>query len=418
MSTRLVFLVVLLCGMFCCKPGFASDLMLVHARIYTSPTEKPIDDGTIVIHNGEIRAVGPSRTTKGPHLARLVTVLDCTGMTITAGLWNSHVHILTEEFLHADQKSSAQLTTALQDMLTRWGFTTVFDTASILTNTNVIRRRIASGEVLGPKILTVGDPFYPENGVPVYIQGFLKENHIQFPEDHSDAEAVARVDQQIRDGADGIKIFVGSIENDGVLLMPLDRAKAIVAEAHRLGRPVIAHPSNEQGVVLALDSGVDVLAHVALMGGPWSPPLVERMKAAHLALIPTLTLFDVEAKKARVSPEEDQQWIDLAVHQLKVYADAGGQILFGTDVGYTDHFDTAEEYTLMTRAGMTFPQILASLTTNPAERFGASGHTGRIAEHMDADLTVFDGDPATNITVFSKIHYTIRNGRIIYKGSR
>jgi imidazolonepropionase-like amidohydrolase len=134
-----------------------------------------------------------------------------------------------------------------------------------------------------------------------------------------------------------------------------------------------------------------------------------------MALIPTLTLFDVEAKKARVSPEEDQQWIDLALHQLKAYADAGGQILFRTDVGYTDHFDTAEEYTLMTRAGMTFPQILASLTTNPAELFGASGHTGRIAERMDADLTVLDGDPATDITVFSKVHYTIRNGRIIYK---
>jgi imidazolonepropionase-like amidohydrolase len=257
----------LICGMFFCKAGFASDLMLVHARIYTSPAEKPIDDGTVVIHNGQIRAVGPSSTTKGPRLARLVTVVNCTGMTITAGLWNSHVHIFTEELLHADQKSPAQLTSTLQAMFTRWGFTTVFDTASILTNTNVIRRRIASGEVVGPKILTVGDPFYPENGVPVYIQGFLKENHIRLPEDHSDAEAATRVRQQIRDGADGIKIFAGSIENDGVLLMPLGRAKAIVAEAHRLGRPVIAHPSNEQGVDLALESGVDVLAHVALMGG-------------------------------------------------------------------------------------------------------------------------------------------------------
>lgn len=408
---------VFLCGILSCKPGFASDLMLIHARIYTSPTEKPIEDGTIVIHDGEIRAVGPSNTTKGPHLARLVTVVDCTGMTIIAGLWNSHVHILTEDFLHADQKSPAQLTKALQAMLTKWGFTTVFDTASILTNTNVVRRRIASGEVLGPNILTVGDPFYPENGVPVYIQGFLKDHHIQLPEDHSDTEAVARVRQQIGDGADGIKIFAGSIENDGVLLMPLSRAKAIVAESHRLGRPVFAHPSNEQGVDLALDSGVDVLAHVALMGGPWSPSLVGRMKTAHIALIPTLTLFDVEAKKARVSPEEDQQWIDLAVHQLKVCTEAGGQILFGTDVGYTDHFDTAEEYTLMKQAGMTFPQILASLTTNPAERFGASGHSGRIAKRLDADLTVLDGDPATNIAAFSKVHYTIRNGRIIYKES-
>lgn len=129
-----------------CKAGFASDLVLVHARIYTSPTEKPIDDGTIVIHNGQIRAVGPSSTTKGPRLARLVTVIDCTGMTVTAGLWN-HVHIFTAGLLHADQVPASQLTSQLELMLKRWGFTTVFDLGSLLANTNVLRKRIADGEV-------------------------------------------------------------------------------------------------------------------------------------------------------------------------------------------------------------------------------------------------------------------------------
>jgi len=142
------------------------------------------------------------------------------------------------------------------------------------------------------------------------------------------------------------------------------------------------------------------------------------MKAAHLGLIPTLTLFDVEAKKDHVSPKENQEWIDAAVQQLKAYSAAGGQILFGTDVGYTDHYDTAEEYILMSQAGMTFPQILASLTTNPAGRFASSGHSGRIAKLMDADLAVLDSDPAVDIGAFSKVRYTIRNGKIIYKRSR
>jgi imidazolonepropionase-like amidohydrolase len=404
----------LVCGVASSIPGCGSDLVLVHARIYTSPAEKPIDDGTVVIHNGQIRAAGPGKTTKAPRLARLVTVLDCTGMSVTAGLWNSHVHILTVGLLHADQVPSNQLTSQLEAMLTRWGFTTVFDTASLLANTNVIRKRIADGEVMGPKILTVGEPFYPKDGVPVYVRPFLEENHIDLPTDQSNTEAVARVGRQVRDGADGIKIFAGSIESGGVLIMPLDMAKAIVAEAHRLGKPVFAHPSNEQGVEVALQSGIDVLAHVAPMSGPWTPALVERMKAAHIGLIPTLTLFDVEAKKAHVSPEE----INAVVDQLKAYSAAGGQILFGTDVGYTDHYDTAEEYTLMSQAGMSFPQILASLTTNPAERFGRSSHSGRIAKQMDADLAVLDGDPSTDIAAFSKVRYTIRNGKIIYKRSR
>lgn len=416
MRILLIIVVSILCETFFCKPGFASDLVLVHARVYTSPTDTPIDDGTVVIHNGQIRAVGPSDKTKGPRLARRVTVINCTGMTITAGLWNSHVHIFfTDALLHADQTPSKQLTSQLESMFTRWGFTTVFDTGSLLANTNVIRKRIADGEVKGPKILTVGEPFYIKNGVPVYVTPFLEENHIAPETVESNTEAVQRVQRQVRDGANGIKIYTGSMENNGVLIMPLDMAKAIVAEAHRLGRPVIAHPQNQQGLEVALQSGADVLAHVAPMGGPWTPALLERMKTAHIALIPTLTLFDVEAKKAHVSPKENQEWIDAAVQQLKSYSAVGGQILFGTDVGYTAHYNTAEEYTLMSQAGMTFPQIFASLTTNPAERFGSSSHSGRIAKDMDADLVVLDSDPSTNVEAFSKVHYTIRDGKIIYE---
>ena len=99
-----------------------------------------------------------------------------------------------------------------------------------------------------------------------------------------------------------------------------------------------------------------------------------------MALIPTLTLFDVEAKKAKVSAEENEIWIKQAVQELKAYSDAGGQVLFGTDAGYIDQFDTAEEFQLMSRAGLSFQQILASLTTNPATRFGYSSHSGRIAK--------------------------------------
>ncbi len=130
----------------------------------------------------------------------------------------------------------------LKATLTRWGFTTVFDTGSLLANTNVIRKRIANGEVTGPKILTVGEPFYAKNGVPVYVESFLEENHIQLLRSNRMHRRSNGVQQQVRDGADGIKIFSGSIENDGILIMPLDMAKAIVAEAHRLGRPVLAHP--------------------------------------------------------------------------------------------------------------------------------------------------------------------------------
>jgi imidazolonepropionase-like amidohydrolase len=416
MRTPLAFATSLACALLGLKLAHASDLTLVHARVYASPGAPAIDDATIVIHNDRITAV---RATSKPAvgIASGSTVIDCTGMSVSAGLWNSHIHILPVKLLHAHEKTGPQLTAALQEMLTRWGFTTVFDVASILANTNDIRTRTAAGEILGPRILTTGEPFFPVHGVPSYVSGYLEQNHISIPDDATTSLAVERVQQEIRAGANGIKIFAGSVEGDSVLLMPLERAQAIVKEAHRLDRPVFAHPSNLAGIDIALDSGVDVLAHVTSDDAPWGPALIKRMRASHMALIPTLTLFDVEVKKDGGTPKIEQKVVDRAVARLRAYNAAGGEILFGTDVGYMYEFDTAEEYTLMQRAGMSLPQILASLTTNPARRFGFAEHSGRIAATMDADLTVFQSDPAVDITALSRVSYTIRSGKLIFQAT-
>lgn len=401
---------LLLCMLFGCGLARASDLALVRAKIYPSPTERAIESGSILVHDGQIVAVGPADAVKVPLDA---TVIDCKGLVVTAGFWNSHVHILTPGLLHAEKLSSQQITSQLEEMLTRWGFTTVFDFASVLTNTTLIRRRIESGEVKGPRILTVGEPFWTKGGTPIYVKEFLDANHISIPDVESSAEGIERVRQEIRDGADGIKIFAGSVERDSILIMPLDLANAIVAEAHREGKPVFAHPSNQEGIEVALQSGVDILAHTTPSGGPWSSSLVERLKAARVALIPTLTLWHTESKNE--PPEEFEKGMNTVVlPQLRAYSATGGQILFGTDVGYIEQFDTSEEFMWMSRAGMNFQQILGSLTTNPAQRFGYSSRRGRVAKGMDADLVVLRADPEHDATAFSKVRYTILSGKITY----
>jgi imidazolonepropionase-like amidohydrolase len=393
-----------------CGLGRASDLALVGAKIYPSPTEQAIESGSILVHDGQIVAVGPSAAVKAP---RDATVIDCKGLVVTAGFWNSHVHILTPELLHAEKLSSQQITSQLEEMLTRWGFTTVFDIASVLENTNLIRRRIERGEVKGPRILTVGEPFWAKGGTPIYVKGFLEANQITIPDVESSAQGIERVRQQIYDGADGIKIFAGSVEQNSILVMPMDLAKAIVAEAHRVGKPVFAHPANQAGLEVALQSGVDILAHTTPEGGPWSSSLVERLKAAKVALIPTLTLWHVESR-ALPAADFEKGMNATALPQVHAYSQAGGQILFGTDVGYIDQFDTSEECKWMSRAGMSFQQILASLTINPAQRFGDFAHRGRIAKGMDADLVVLRADPEDDVAAFSKVRYTILSGKIIY----
>src|SRR5262249_55465750 len=278
---------------FACDVTRASDLVLVGGKIYPSPTDQAIEDGAVVIRDGHILAVSPRSTIKIPRDAK---VIDCKGLVVTAGFWNSHVHILSPGLLHAEKLSSEQIDAQLRDMLTRWGFTTVFDIASLLDNTTLIRRRIEAGEVKGPRILTVGEPFWAKGGTPIYVKDFLRTNQINIPEVESTADATERIRQHIRDGANGIKLWTGSPVGNSILITPLELAKTIVAEAHRAGNPVFAHPSNQEGVEVAIQSGVDILAHTTPDGGAWPPALVQRLKSANMALIPTLSLWRVESR--------------------------------------------------------------------------------------------------------------------------
>jgi imidazolonepropionase-like amidohydrolase len=409
MRIPLVFLLslVLLGNGLCQGP----DLALTGAKIYPSPSEPPIDNGIVLVHDGQILAVGPASTIKIPHMA---TVMNCQGLTVTAGFWNNHVHIFTPGLIDARDSSAKELDAQLETMFNRWGFTTVFDLSSVLDNTLALRSRIESGELRGPRILTVGEPIWTME--PVYARDFLAKNHISIVHIETPEQAVALVRDHAAKGANGIKLFTGSYQGQGkVALLPVAVAKAAVEEAHRRGLPVFAHPQNVDGVEVAISSGVDVLAHTVPQSPPWTPDFILRLQRAHLALIPTLTLFDSEARKEHDSDPEREAWIAKMVAELRAYSQAGGEILFGTDIGYIDHYDTTMEFTLMSQAGMTYRDILASLTTNPARRFGPADRTGRIAKGADADLVVLNADPAQDITAFAKVDYTIRKGAILYR---
>jgi hypothetical protein len=129
MRLKLALPLFLVLAFFASLQSHASDLALVGAKIYLSPSAPPIESGTILVRSDHILSVGPNAKIKVP---RRTTVIDCKGLVVTAGFWNSHVHILLPGLVHAEKLSSGQITSQLQLMLTRWGFTTVFDIASVL----------------------------------------------------------------------------------------------------------------------------------------------------------------------------------------------------------------------------------------------------------------------------------------------
>jgi imidazolonepropionase-like amidohydrolase len=139
------------------------------------------------------------------------------------------------------------------------------------------------------------------------------------------------------------------------------------------------------------------------------------MRERGMALVPTLKLFPYELRKVNVPPDVVAIVLGRGQAQLRAFAELGGQVLFGTDVGYMTEYDPTDEYVHMQAAGLSYARILAALTTAPAERFGAAAKTGRLAPGMAADVVVLDGDPARDIGALAKVRYTLRDGRIIYR---
>src|SRR2546426_2269775 len=156
--TPILGLAILLCYLRSPIFGQARDipsgqLALVGGTIYVSPAESPIVDGVILIRDGKIAAVG-RRTALG--IPRGIQTLDCSGLTITAGFWNSHVHFIERKWSNAAAIPASELARQLQDAFSRYGFTNVFDLGSMWENTRQIRERIQSGEVAGPRIRSTG----------------------------------------------------------------------------------------------------------------------------------------------------------------------------------------------------------------------------------------------------------------------
>ncbi|CAN7396174.1 amidohydrolase family protein [Bradyrhizobium sp. LjRoot220] len=380
-------------------PATAETLALVGGRVHASPDAAPLVDAVVVATDGVITAIGGRSELQIPQGARVV---DCAGKTIVAGFWNSHVHFTQAMWAKAASAPAVSLTESMQNMLTRWGFTTVWNLGSDPTDSLPLRRRVNSGEIPGPNILLAGN-FYPKGGHPVYLPADVELPQIGTPDE---ADKSAR--EALGMGMDGIKLFVGAFMGEKpVVNMDAATAKAAVDVAHAQGKPVFAHPQNRTGVEVVIAAGVDVLAHTVPREPGFTSEQLARFKLQGVALIPTLSLWSTApgGLAARL--------VDSGVSQLKAFSENGGVVLFGTDVGFTNVYDTSLEYELMHRA-LSERQVLASLTTNPAAFFKAA-RKGKVETGFDADLVVLDGDPMADVGNLAKVAYTIRAGQVIYR---
>jgi imidazolonepropionase-like amidohydrolase len=378
----------------------AQNLAVVDATVYASPEAPAQRHATVLILNGKIAFVGSNA--KVPPGTPVVPCKDC---VVFAGFWNCHVHFTGAQWIGARNLPAATLTKQMRDMLTHSGFTTVVDTASDPVNTIDLRRRVETGEVEGPQIYTAGAALYPPNGIPFYLADLPKAIRDTLPQPPlTPSAAIEAVKQNVLLGTDIVKLFTGSyLSPDHVVHMPAEIAKAAVAEGHRHGQLVFAHPSDLLGVRIAMESGVDVLAHAPDTVDGVDDALLTDMVKRHMAMIPTLKLFSGSDHIARIRE------IVARFHAL------GGVLMFGTDTGFLTDYSVEEEYRQLGLAGLSFGEVLAMLTTAPANEFQVSSQEGRIRPGAVGNLTILASDPANGkMEDFAKVRYAVRAGRVIF----
>jgi imidazolonepropionase-like amidohydrolase len=307
----------------------------------------------------------------------------------------------------------------MEQMLNRYGFTTVLDAGSTLANTVALRVRVETGDVPGPRILTAGEPLFPKGGIPIYLQETLPPAILEkLAQPATPAEARADVDENLAHGADATKLFAGSWLGGGKTAeMPLDILRAAAEASHLSHKQVLAHPQTLEGVRRSLAGGVDVLMHTTPDAGAWTPELASALVAAHMALVPTLGLWTVVGRQAAMSPAKAEAFVQGGVSQLRVFASAHGEVLFGTDVGFHHQTDPSEELVRMAQAGLSWRDVLASLTTAPAARFGGGG-TGTLATGEPADVVLFRGEPVRDPRAFGHVVLSLRGGQVLYRAPK
>lgn len=369
-------------------------LTIVGATLVAGPNAAPRPGTTLAIRDGRI-ADRPDPD---------ATVVDVGGAVVTAGFWNCHVHLSEPTWTGARRQPAGHLQAGLDDLFGARGFTSVVDLASRSGETLALRRRIEHGELRGPRIRTAAEAIRPFRGIPFYVKGevpWYLRWAVPTPATARGGRRVA--ERQIAKGAEVVKLFTGSyVTPTRVKPMRLGVARAAVTVAHARGALVFAHTSDRTGLAVALEAGVDVVAHVpdTTQG---TGDLLRDAARAGVWLVPTLDMFAQTVTR-------DPAYLDPIDDALGVFTGAGGRLLFGTDVGYLRDHDTRGELAALARCGLGVDDVLAMLTTAPAEAFGTG--SGTVAAGEPADLVVLDR--LQEVCDLAEVRATIRGGRVIW----
>jgi imidazolonepropionase-like amidohydrolase len=386
-------------------------------------SEKVLDNALILIENDKIISVSAGAASPSG-----VELIDLSNSTVLPGFIDLHTHVLLNGDITAEDydkqllKQSIPYRAILAARNARIalenGFTTIRDleTEGAMYADVDVKQAIANGEVPGPRMQVATRAMTPTGMYPLlgYSWELTLPTGVQYVDGVDGARKAVR--EQVMYGADWIKYYSDRayrFESDGVLHSMVnftdDEARAIVDEAHRLGKKVAAHAIGSDGIAAALRAGVDTIEH----GVGLTEPEMDEMVKKGTTWVPTLLVI------AYVAPGRGGNWPRMVEMENAAFAKArkhGVKITFGSDVGGSDWRDLnqAIEFQHYVENGMSPMESIQSGTIRAAEVLGWADKLGTIEAGKWADIVAVPGDPLKDIKQLQHVTFVMKAG-VIYK---
>jgi imidazolonepropionase-like amidohydrolase len=406
------------------SPPTAKRTLVRAGHLLDVKTGKLLDAQTLVVVGDTIQSIAPTATVAAQPAD---AVVDLTGFTVLPGLIDVHTHLTGNpdfdpyrELTTTDAKEAINGVVNARTTLLA-GFTTVRNVGAGGYTDVDLRDAINSGQVPGPHMLVSGPALSitgghcDENLLPIkyHVVG------------DGVADGIAAVQHQVRQnikyGADLIKVCAtGGVLSKGddpqASQYTLEEMRAIVADAHRLGRKVAAHAHGAQGILWAAEAGVDSIEH----GSYINDESIAEMKKDGTYLVPTLYLEDWMLEKGSLPAIYHQKMLDVsgvAKSNIKRAIEAGVKIALGTDAAVYPHGLNAHELDVyVNQLGMAPLAALQSATIHAADLMGLSAKTGALEPGKWADIIAVDKNPLDDVRVLQDVKFVMKAG-VVYKGS-
>jgi Amidohydrolase family len=452
---------------YACSPPNEHIIAITHATVIDMTGAKPLADQTVIIQKDRIANIASSNAVAIPRGAQ---ILDARGKFLIPGLVDMHIHITAAGEPDGSRKFIIPLLLAN-------GITSVRDMGGYLESLNPLRKEIAEGKRLGPRVVTPGP--YLDGSPPSFEPSLVVTNSVEASED---------VRQLVALGVDFIKVqsilgrepyfaIAQAAQREHITFVGHVPDLVTAAEAANAGQHSVEHLTNvlrgcsrdesklmREQLYIPLKQETAEQSHARIVQwqrqllATYSPQkaaaLIAKFKGKDVWQTPTLILLKNDAfptledsalsedrekyipsrtlaiwRTARTEqmrallPQDSELHARLLRKSMNIVAEmqeAGVKILAGTDApapyvfpGFALH----DELQLLVEAGLTPLEALQAATKSPAEFLRTAKDSGTVEKGKYSDLLLLDANPLDDIRNTRRIRAVILQGKLLDRGS-